>query len=100
MRWRRSAAGGSMGVTTRQVTSPQARGRELARQGKALWQENGSVKAAAAELMSRHRDLPSIQAFRYAAALSQDQAAARYNEVTGQQTCLGGTSVNAWETWA
>ena len=24
----------------------------------------------------------------------------RYNEVTGHQTSLGGTSINAWETWA
>lgn len=32
--------------------------------------------------------------------LSQDQAAARYNEVTAHQTSLGGTTINAWETWA
>lgn len=32
--------------------------------------------------------------------MSQDQAAARYNEVTGNQTSLGGTTINAWETWA
>lgn len=88
-----------MPVGARQVTSPQARGRELARQGRALWQEIGTVQGAATELMSRHRDLPAIQAFRYAAGLSQEQAASRYNEQTGHQTCLGGTSVNAWETW-
>jgi transcriptional regulator with XRE-family HTH domain len=80
--------------------SPQARGRELASQGKKLWADTGSVKSAAAELMSRYRDVPSLQAYRYAAGLSQDQAALRYNEVTEHQTCLGGTSVNAWETWA
>jgi hypothetical protein len=89
-----------MGAPTRQGASPQARGRELARQGKQLWQELGSVKLAATELMNRHRDIPSIQAFRYAAGLSQDQAAARYNEVSGHQTTLGGTTINAWETWA
>lgn len=89
-----------MGTATKQVASPQSRGRELARQGRALWRELGSVKLAAAELMNRHRDIPSIQAHRYAAGLSQDQAAARYNEVTDHQTSLGGTSINAWETWA
>lgn len=52
------------------------------------------------ELMSRYRDVPSLQAYRYAAGLSQDQAAMRYNEVTEHQTSLGGTSINAWETWA
>jgi hypothetical protein len=88
-----------MGTPT-QRTSPQARGRELARQGKQLWQGLGSVKLAAAELMNRHRDIPSIQAYRYAAGLSQDQAAARYNEVAEHQTSLGGTTINAWETWA
>lgn len=89
-----------MSILTRQVVSPQSRGRELARQGRALWKELGSVKLAAVELMNQHRDIPSIQAYRYAAGLSQDQAAARYNEVTDHQTSLGGTSVNAWETWA
>lgn len=84
----------------RPVTSPQARGRELAREGVQLWRDLGSVGSAAAELMSRHQDVPSLQAFRYACGLSQDQAAARYNEVTGHQTTLGGTTVNAWETWA
>jgi hypothetical protein len=83
-----------------QGQSPQARGRELAKQGKALYFSCGSVKAAAHELMKRHQDLPSIQAFRYAAGLSQDQAATRYNEVAGNQTTLGGTTVNAWESWA
>ncbi|GIG61568.1 hypothetical protein Lfu02_59400 [Longispora fulva] len=58
------------------------------------------MKRAAAALMDLHRDLPSLQAFRYAAGLSQDQAAARYNEVAGHQTSLGGTTINAWETWA
>lgn len=89
-----------MSVTSRQVTSPQARGRELARQGRALWQQMATVQGAAAELMSQHRDLPTIQAFRYAAGLSQDQAAVRYNEVTDHQTSLGGTTINAWESWA
>lgn len=84
----------------RSSTSPQARGRELASQGKKLWAELGSVKGAAAELMNRYRDVPSLQAYRYAAGLSQDQAAMRYNEVTGHRTSLGGTSINAWETWA
>lgn len=80
--------------------SPQARGRELAGLGRTLWLERGSVRAAAAELVQRHRDIPSLQAYRYAAGLSQDQAAMRYNEVTGHHTSLGGTSINAWETWA
>ncbi|WP_155360377.1 hypothetical protein [Acrocarpospora macrocephala] len=68
--------------------------------GKQLWQESGSVKEAAVELMNRNPDICSLQAHRYACGLSQDQAALRYNEVTGHQTSLGGTSVNAWETWA
>ncbi|MFI6314679.1 helix-turn-helix domain-containing protein [Nocardia fusca] len=55
---------------------------------------------AATELMSRYPDVPSLQAYRYAAGLSQDQAAERYNAVTGNQTSLGGTSINAWEAWA
>jgi hypothetical protein len=90
------------GVNTRasHQLSPQARGRELAAQGKKLWTELGSVKSAAAELMALYPDVPSLQAYRYAAGLSQDQAAARYNDVTGNQTSLGGTSVNAWESWA
>ncbi|WP_433532340.1 hypothetical protein ACQPYA_10055 [Micromonospora sp. CA-263727] len=94
--------GGFMGTSTSTGpgASPQARGRELARLGKKLWQEAGSVKAVAAELISRHPDVPSIQAYRYAAGLSQDQAALRYNEVTEYQTTLGGTTINAWETWA
>ncbi|WP_018653779.1 hypothetical protein [Actinomadura flavalba] len=81
-------------------TSPQARGRELARAGRQLWQELGSVKEAAAELMNRHPDIPSLQAHRYACGLSQDQAAQRYNEATDHQTSLGGTTINSWETWA
>ncbi|MBO4164401.1 hypothetical protein [Micromonospora antibiotica] len=91
-----------MGISTSagQSMSPQARGRELARQGKQLWRQLASVKAVAAELISRNPDVPSIQAFRYAAGLSQDQAAMRYNEVTEHQTSLGGTTINAWETWA
>jgi hypothetical protein len=80
--------------------SPQARGRELASQGKKLWAEVGSVKGAAVELMARYPDVPSLQAFRYAAGLSQDQAATRYNEVAANRTSLGGTSINAWESWA
>ena len=89
-----------MARTTRPSVSPQARGRELAREGTRLWREQGSVRAAAAELMHRHEDIPSIQAHRYACGLSQDQAADRYNEVTGHRTSLGGTTINAWETWA
>ncbi len=80
--------------------SPQMRGRELARIGKQLWQKIGSVKGAAVELMNQHPDISSLQAHRYVCGLSQDQAAVRYNEVTGHQTSLGGTSINAWETWA
>ncbi len=89
-----------MTISSKNGISPQARGRELAGLGRALWAETGSVRAAATELMHMHRDVPSLQAYRYAAGLSQDQAALRYNEVTGHQTCLGGTSINAWETWA
>jgi transcriptional regulator with XRE-family HTH domain len=89
-----------MTTRTRNGASPQARGRELASMGKKLWTESGSVKSAAAQLMNRYRDVPSLQAYRYAAGLSQDQAALRYNEVTEHQTSLGGTSINAWETWA
>jgi transcriptional regulator with XRE-family HTH domain len=89
-----------MSVPAQQTVSPQARGREFARQGRALWQELGSVKLAALELMNQHREIPSIQAYRYASGLSQDQAAARYNEVAAHQTTLGGTTINAWETWA
>ncbi len=84
----------------RSWASPQARGRELAREGRQLWRELGSVQAAAAEVRSRYPDIVSMQAFRYACGLSQDQAAARYNEATGHQTSLGGTTINAWETWA
>jgi len=87
-------------VRARDPVSPQARGRELAREGRVLWQEYQSVKRAAAELMSRYRDVPCLQAYRYACGLSQDQAAARYNTETGNQTAIGGTSINAWETWA
>lgn len=84
----------------RQRVTPQARGRELSAQGKRLWAELRSVRDAAVELMAAHPDVPSLQAHRYAAGLSQDQAAARYNEVTGHQTSLGGTTINAWESWA
>ncbi|WP_280382765.1 helix-turn-helix domain-containing protein [Nocardia wallacei] len=80
--------------------SPQARGREMAAVGKKLWTEMGSVTRAATELMARYPDVPSLQAHRYAAGLSQDQAAERYNEATDHQTSLGGTSINAWESWA
>lgn len=89
-----------MSSSSRPIISPQSRGRELARQGRTLWQELGSVERTAAALIDRHRDIPSIQAFRYAAGLSQDQAAARYNEVALHQTSLGGTTINAWESWA
>jgi len=84
----------------RQRLTPQARGRVLAAQGKKLWTELRSVKDAAVELMAKYPDVPSLQAYRYAAGLSQDQAASRYNDVTGHQTSLGGTTINAWETWA
>ncbi len=83
-----------------QSSTPQARGRQMASAGKKLWTELRSVGRAAAELMTRYPDVPSLQAYRYATGLSQDQAAVRYNEVTGHQTCLGGTSINAWESWA
>ena len=89
-----------MSVGARDSVSPQARGRELARLGRVLWQEYQSVKLAAGELMNRHRDVPCLQAYRYACGLSQDQAATRYNKETGHQTSIGGTSINAWETWA
>lgn len=97
-----SSSSGSMSTppSRRVKLSPQARGRELAAQGKRLWSELGSVRAAAIELMAEYPDVPSLQAHRYAAGLSQDQAAARYNEVTGHQTSLGGTTINAWESWA
>ncbi|MEV4800781.1 hypothetical protein AB0K18_12275 [Nonomuraea sp. NPDC049421] len=81
-------------------SSPQARGRRLARIGSELWLEAGSVKKAATELMRRYPVICSLQAHRYACGLSQDQAAVRYNQMTGHQTSLGGTSINAWETWA
>lgn len=96
---RRAGQRDAMGSSQRPIT-PQARGRELAREGRQLWRELRSVRSAAVELMSRHPDVPSIQAFRYAAGLSQDQAAVRYNEVADYQTTLGGTSINAWEAWA
>ncbi|MFI6180561.1 hypothetical protein ACIA8R_33840 [Nonomuraea sp. NPDC051191] len=83
-----------------QDSSPQARGRRLARIGNELWLETGSVKKAATELMRRYPVVCSLQAHRYACGLSQDQAAVRYNQMTGHQTSLGGTSINAWETWA
>lgn len=72
----------------------------MARVGRHLWQQLGSVNEAAIELMNQHPDICSLQAHRYACGLSQDQAAVRYNEVTGHQTSLGGTTVNAWEAWA
>ncbi|MFD0364960.1 hypothetical protein ACFQZZ_26280 [Nocardia sp. GCM10030253] len=50
--------------------------------------------------MNRHPKTSSLQAHRYACGISQDQAAARYNEITDHQTSLGGTTINAWETWA
>ncbi|WP_344220099.1 hypothetical protein [Nonomuraea bangladeshensis] len=72
----------------------------MARIGNELWLETGSVKKAATELMRRYPTICSLQAHRYACGLSQDQAAVRYNQMTGHQTSLGGTSINAWETWA
>ncbi|MCU1642967.1 MAG: hypothetical protein JWN03_3242 [Nocardia sp.] len=83
-----------------QPPTPQARGREMAAVGKKLWTTLGSVTRAATELMALYQDVPSLQAYRYAAGLSQDHAAERYNASTGNQTSLGGTSINAWETWA
>jgi transcriptional regulator with XRE-family HTH domain len=82
------------------LPNAQAQGRELAREGRVLWQQYRSVSRVATEMLSRHRGLPCLQAFRYAAGLSQSQAAERYNIVTDHQTTLGGTTVNAWETWA
>lgn len=79
---------------------PQDRARELARLGRHLWQASNSVRAAARELMERHPEVPSLQAYRYVCSLSQDQAAVRYNDVTEHQTTLGGTTINSWETWA
>ena len=96
----KSSGRGVMERSRRRTVSPQARGRVLAREGTQLWRELGSVREAARGLLQHHRDLPSIQAFRYACGLSQDQAAARYNEVTGHLTTLGGSTINAWETWA
>jgi transcriptional regulator with XRE-family HTH domain len=75
-------------------------GRAMARQGRELWQQYRSVSRAASELMSRQPGLPCLQAFRYSAGLSQNQAAERYNTVTRHQTTLGSTTINAWETWA
>lgn len=72
----------------------------MAAAGRKLWAELGSVRTAATELLAWYPDVPSLQAYRYAAGLSQDLAAERYNEVTGNQTSLGGTTINAWETWA
>ena len=89
-----------MSISDRQTDNPTARGRLHAREGMELLVRLGSVKKAAAELMSRHHDIPSLAAYRYAAGLSQDQAAARYNEESGHLTTLGGTTINAWETWA
>ncbi|MBN6052423.1 hypothetical protein JYK22_10815, partial [Nonomuraea sp. RK-328] len=80
--------------------SPQAQGRKLARIGRELWQETSSVKKAAIELLTQYPEIPSLQAYRYACGLSQVQAASRYNKATGNQTSLGGTTINAWETWA
>src|SRR5436190_268484 len=91
--------GRSTPPTTGPTTRPVPR-TEPPRQGSQLWRELRSVKLAAAALMSRYPDVPSIQAHRYAAGLSQDQAAARYNEVAEHLTTLGGTTINAWETWA
>jgi hypothetical protein len=80
--------------------SPQSRGRELVKLGPELWQEAASVRAAAAELMSRYPEIPSLQAFRYACGLSQNQAADRYNATTEHRTTLGNTTINSWESWA
>src|SRR5947208_3407729 len=79
---------------------PQDRARELARLGRSLWQASNSIRSAARELMERHPQVPSLQAYRYVCGLSQDHAAIRYNEVTKHQTTLGGTTINSWETWA
>lgn len=58
------------------------------------------MKQAAAALVGRHPDVPSLVAYRYVAGLSQENAAKRYNEKTGHETSIGGTTINAWETWA
>lgn len=89
-----------MPTRKRTGSSPQARGRELARIGQKIWEDSKSVRTAAVELMALHPDIPSLQAHRYVCGLSQDRAAARYNEVAEHTTGLGGTSINAWETWA
>lgn len=96
----RPSSGAPVNIRANDSVSPQLRGRELARHGRQLWQEHQSVKRAAAELMSLHSDVPCLQAYRYACGLSQDQAAERYNTETDHQTSIGGTSINAWETWA
>jgi hypothetical protein len=67
--------------------------------GRSLAAELGGVVPAGRELLRRNPKLPSLQAFRYAAGLSQDSAAARYNEVTEHKTYIGGTHVNSWEAW-
>lgn len=79
---------------------PQDRARGLARLGRELWQASLSVRTAAREMMERHPEVPSLQAYRYVCGLSQDQTAVRYNQVTQHQTTLGGTTINSWETWA
>ena len=95
----RERLAGSKMVRAAGEKSPQARGRELASQGKKLWAEMGSVKDAARELMSRHRDVPCLQAYRYACGLSQDQAGPVQHGDRPSDS-IGGTSINAWETWA
>lgn len=87
-------------MPTSNGSSPQAKGRELARLGRTLWQESGSVRDAAAALMSSHPEITSLQAHRYACGLSQSQAAERYNSTTDHQTTLGNTTINSWESWA
>ena len=80
--------------------TPQARGRLLTREGRALWVAHRSVQKAATELVSRYSRVSSLQAHRYAAGLSQQGAAERYNQAAGYQTAIGSTTINAWEQWA
>lgn len=89
-----------MSGTDRRHASPAARGKQLLREAQELLVQLGSMKKAASALISQHPDVPSLAAFRYVAGLSQDAAARRYNEETGHHTSIGGTTINAWETWA
>jgi tetratricopeptide (TPR) repeat protein len=91
---------GDSGMQPRsQRTSPQQLGRALMRLGPKLTEELGSVTPAGREILRRYPKVPTLQAFRYAAGLSQDKAAAKYNEVTKHQTFMSGSGINSWEAW-